>query len=127
MHLCEVGSECDVDCVCVQRVSGICTSSNIITAGLNWGTNYRYLWSFGRFRKVITFINSCNPWHRALKGCSGYVWIYRKCHRVALHVICGRHLVALEPFVSGRGLLATYNIKIHSHERCKKKQQTVRT
>jgi len=46
---------------------------------------------------------------------------------VALHVICGRHLVALDPFVSGRGLLATYSIKIQSYERCKKAQQTVRT
>jgi len=32
-HLCKVSSECDVDCVCVQRVSDMCTSSNIITAG----------------------------------------------------------------------------------------------
>jgi len=51
--------------------------------------------------------------------------IYRKCHTVALQVVCGRHLVALDPFVRGRGLLATYSIKIHSHDRCKKAQQTV--
>jgi len=82
---------------------------------------------FGRFRKVITFINSCNPWHRELKGCGGYVWIYRKCHRVALHVICGRHLVALDPFVSRRGLLSRDSIKIHLHKRCKEAQQTMFT
>jgi len=46
---------------------------------------------------------------------------------VALHVISGRYLVALEPFLSGRGLLVTYSIKIHSHERCKDAQHTVGT
>jgi len=33
MHLREVSSEFDVDCVCVQRVSDMCTFSSIITAG----------------------------------------------------------------------------------------------
>ena len=33
MHLCEVSSQRDVDYVYVQRVSDICTSSNIINAG----------------------------------------------------------------------------------------------
>jgi len=32
-----------------------------------------------------------------------------------------------DQFVSGRGLLATLSIKTHSHERCKKAQQTVCT
>jgi len=27
----------------------------------------------GAFGKVITFINSCNPWHRDWKECIGYV------------------------------------------------------
>ena len=37
--------------------------------------------------------------------------IYRKCHTVALQVFCGWHLVSLDPFGSGRGLLATYSIR----------------
>jgi hypothetical protein len=43
---------------------------------------------------------------------------------VAFQVFCGRHLVALDPFGSGRGLLVTCSIKIRSHDRCKKAQQT---
>jgi hypothetical protein len=27
--ICEVSSECDVDCFCVQRVSDTCTTSNL--------------------------------------------------------------------------------------------------
>ena len=46
---------------------------------------------------------------------------------MALQVVCARHLVAIDPFECGRGLLATCSIKIHSHDRCKKAQQTVCT
>jgi hypothetical protein len=48
-------------------------------------------------------------------------------YEMALLVLWEAQIVALDPFVISRGLLATYSIKIHSHERCKKAQQTERT
>jgi hypothetical protein len=45
---------------------------------------------------------------------------------MALLVVWKAQMVALDPFVISRGLLATYSIKIHSHERSKKAQQTER-
>ena len=39
---------------------------------------------------------------------------FRENITAALYVVSGRHLVALDPFVSSRGLLSTHRIKIHS-------------
>jgi putative flippase GtrA len=42
--------------ICLQRDSGMCTSSNIITAGYIRGWKSQYLWNL-----------SCNPWRRVLE------------------------------------------------------------
>jgi hypothetical protein len=65
MRLCEVSSEYDVVCVCVQRVSDVYLLKH---HELRIKLGYKVAISVeGRNRKVITFINSCNPWHRARK------------------------------------------------------------